>query len=188
MAHPSHLVSVDSIHAAGAPSRSTPSLRSGRSGQALSSSVRRGGRHGPRSSSRRTGRIGPRFPPLPRTQGWGTLSCGDSGRTKKRGPPASCKERKDGAPTDEMVPKTARNVGHPPLFRQQVVPLVLTAKPRESSVGLRYRSAGQVVESGSSVEGSMRLLASPAFEVAARPNEFNELRPIACPDPLGVQV
>jgi len=67
-------------------------LRSGqalrlRSGQALSRSVRKGGRHGPRSSTRRTGRIGPRFPPLPRTQGWGTLSCGDSRRIIKVGHP-----------------------------------------------------------------------------------------------------
>ena len=65
--------------------RHSPTLRL-RSGQALSRSVRKGGRHGRRFSTRRTGRTGLRSPPLPRTQGWAT-QCGDFRRTKKGGPP-----------------------------------------------------------------------------------------------------
>ena len=53
----------------------------------FSRSVRKGGRHG--LQPRNPGGIVPRFPPLQRTQGWGTLSRGDPWNNQRVGHPPS---------------------------------------------------------------------------------------------------
>ena len=84
--HPSLLHFWDSIPAAGAPSFRVLCERMG----------------GTELSSRKTRCIGPKFLPLPGTQGWGTLSCGDSKRNKTGGPPGECRRRKRKVPFGEL--------------------------------------------------------------------------------------